>query len=285
MDCTVDVPSDVRILLAHGAVQQAADMAGARVMHLKGFALDPELVWPGRVGTDVDVLVHPADLAEFLAGIESAGWVLETDFAANSSFAHAATYWSDTFGHLDVHRFFPGLGGSATEAFERFSRHTKIVEIGGVPCTVPTTTGQRLVLLLHAARGRGGKEGRDVEQAWVKASAEERVAVEEMVEEMDAGLAFHAALGRLGGFRDDPRYDLWRVAQQGGTRIDEWRARVKAAPTRWEATKVVLRAPLVNTQHLATVWGRPPTKAEIVREFFARPLRGFREEIRRRRGA
>ena len=98
-------------------------------------------------------------------------------------------------------------------------------------------------------------------------------------------MAFAAATGELDRFRDRRDYDLWRVTIQGGTRFEEWWARIKAAPSIGEAARVALRAPLVNTDHMAALLGRPPTRPEIVREFAARPARGIVEQMERlRRG-
>ena len=67
------VPLGVRVRLGHAAAQHVADAVGARILHLKGYALAESLRWPGRVGTDVDVLVHPGDLKTYLAGLAAAG--------------------------------------------------------------------------------------------------------------------------------------------------------------------------------------------------------------------
>lgn len=277
------VPDYVRLRLAHAAIQSVADAAAVDIVHVKGEALAEELVWEGRRGSDVDVLVRPAHLAAFLAGLADAGWRLETGFDENSSFGHAATLRHGVFGYVDVHRYYPGLGREAGAAFASLAPYLGVIDLGGRPCAVPSVSVQRLLVLLHAGRGMSSRDARDIAHAWGEATDDERQQVEDLAVELDAELGLAAALGRLDAWADDPRYGLWRVASQGGTRLDEWRARVRAAPTRREAVRVVLRAPLVNVQHLAAVWGRRPTRWEVVREFFARPARGLREEWRRRR--
>jgi hypothetical protein len=77
-------------------------------------------------------------------------------------------------------------------------------------------------------------------------------------------------------------YRLWRVVAQGGSRADEWRARIEAAPPRGEQLRIALRAPLVNVEHLEHRLGHTPTTVEIVREFFARPAAAARDAIGRR---
>jgi len=100
-------------------------------------------------------------------------------------------------------------------------------------------------------------------------------------------VAFAAAVGELERYRGEPDYRLWNVVSEGGSRSEDWWARVRAAPSFAAAMRVVARAPLVNVDHLAHRLGRPPTRFEIVTEFFARPARAVGEAGRalRRRGA
>lgn len=280
------VPLGVRVRLGHAAAQHVADAAGARILHLKGYALDDSLRWPGRVGTDVDVLVHPADVDAFLAGLGEAGWRVQTGFDWGSAFGHSATLVHQDWGYVDVHRLFPGLGPDAVRSFETLWARRCARVLGGVPCAVPDLDGQILVLLLHAGRDRGSiKAEQDVRSAWGDASPERRASVGALVRLLGAEVGFAAAVGQLDDYRDHPEYRLWQVSSRGGTRVEEWAARVAAAPTLRAKARVVAQAPLVNVDHLAAQLGRRPTRAEIAREFVARPVRGVREEIRRRRGA
>lgn len=279
------VPLGVRVRLGHAAAQHVADAAGARILHLKGYALDDSLRWPGRVGTDVDVLVHPDDLDALLAGLREAGWRNHIGFEWGSAFAHSATLQHPDWGYGDVHRLFPGLGPDAARSFELLwaTRETRC--LGGYPCPVPDLDGQTLTLLLHAGRSQGSiKAEQDVRRAWDEASPERRASVEALVGRLGAEVGFAAAVGGLERYRDRPDYRLWRVSSQGGTRLQEWRARIAAAPTLRAKASVAMLAPMVNVEHLTAQLGRPPTRAEIAREFVDRPLRGVREEIRRRRG-
>ena len=109
--------------------------------------------------------------------------------------------------------------------------------------------------------------------------------VRRWVERLDAELAFSVITGRLDEHLDDPAHDLWAVASQGGSRLQEWRARIKAVPG-WRAkTRLAARSLLVNVEHLELVRGRPVSRREVAVEFFARPIRGLGEELELRRGA
>ena len=93
------------------------------------------------------------------------GWSVVTRFETGSIFEHAASLWHTQLGYVDLHRRFPGVDLDAEAAFdvlwsERLERH-----IAHQPCPVPSTDGQRLILLLHAARG-GGVRHPDAQLLW-----------------------------------------------------------------------------------------------------------------------
>lgn len=271
----------MRVMLGHAAVQRVADLHGVDILHLKGFALDDTVSWEGRVGSDVDVLVRPDQVGRFLVALTASGWNTLIGFEAGSPFGHAATLLHDVWGYVDVHRHYPGITVPPATAFdELWSEHGE-ADIAGARCQVPSLAAQAIVLLLHAARSEDKSRGqRDIDAAWGRASDQQREDVTALVGRLGAEVALAAAIGDLDAFQGRPDHDLWKVVSQGGTRIEEWWARIKAAPSFGAALRLVLRAPLVNVEHLTMVRGRPPTRWEVVQEFFARPLRGVREEWR-----
>jgi hypothetical protein len=281
---TTTIPAAVRLRLGHAAVQVVAERIGADVLHIKGESLDPSVRRSGRSASDVDILVDPDHVIDLVVALRAAGWELLSDFPSSSAFEHSATLRHPAWGYLDVHRSFPGFTVRPETAFNVLwsAQHEWLA--AGRPCSVPAPTAQRLVLLLHAARSRGSHRGRqDIAHVWTEAPDDERTAVEALARRLGAEVGLAAATGRLDEWRDHPDHDLWKVASAGGTRIDEWRARVKAAPTTRGKLRLVGRAALVNVEHLAMVRGRQPTRREVVAEFFARPARGMREELTRRR--
>jgi hypothetical protein len=203
-------------------------------------------------------------------------------FANGSPFAHAQTYAHPLWGYVDVHRLFPGIGLEPAEAFARLWQGRQSMEFAGMPCAVPGLTEQATVLALNAARGRSDAL-HDLRTVWFDASAEERARIESVVADLDARTAFDAAIGQLDRHRGEREYRLWKAVSENGTRLEEWRGRLMAAPTFGRRVLILLRAPMVNVEHLAHELGREPTKGEIVREFLARPVRGLRE-ARARRG-
>ena len=177
-----------------------------------------------------------------------------------------------------MHRHFPGIGRDPSDAFAALWVDRAYVDFAGVSCAVPPVDAQAAILMLNAARSPAPAR-RDVAVVWSSASAEARAGVETWIDVLDARVAFAASLGLLDQYRDDRSYLLWKAVSQGGTRIQEWRGRVRAAPTWRESVRVVIRAPRVNTDRLARTLGRSPNRADIFREFFARAFRGVRETL------
>ena len=257
-----DVPLAVRTQFAHAVVQSLADAAGVDVLHLKGVATDPDLRTRPAGGIDADVLVRPGQEGVRLDSLWRHGWRRLSSFETGSPFEHAVTAGHPQFVHADIHRWFPGMDRSPGTAFEELWAARRIVQIAGVDCSVPSREGQVLIRVLNTASGDEGP-------------------ILDLVHRTGAEVAFAAAIGDLERYRGLPEYRLWKVTVQGGTRTQEWWARVRARPGVLGKARLVARAPLVNVDHLRNTWGREPTKKEILREFVSRPSRGLRQELRR----
>ena len=273
----VSVPLSVRLRFGHAAVQVVADEIGIDVLHIKGAAVDPSLRPVERTGTDVDVMVHPEHVVRLDRALRQRGWTLYSTFEYGSPFGHAQTYLHESWGYLDIHRFFPGVRVAPEVAFDRLWRDRLFSEIAGIRCPVPSIPGQAMLLTLNSARAAKRRGGGSVEPA---AFAAHRAQVEVLVVELDASVAFAAANGTLEQFRKQRDYRLWKVVSQGGSRTEEWWARVRAAPSLAAALRVASRAPLVNIDSLAHRLGRRPTRREILIEFFSRPVRALGEARR-----
>lgn len=272
----VNVPLPVRLRFGHAAVQYLATTIGVDLLHIKGSAVDPSLRPSGYSGSDVDVLVRPDHVPALDAAMRRHGWRLYSTFEWGSPFGHAQTYAHDAWGYIDIHRFFPGIRIEPDRAFERFWTDRHEVELAGIACSVPSITAQAVLLVLNAARSTKGAKP-DVRAVWDEASPERRSEMEALVGDLDAPVAFAAATGGLERYRGERDFELWRIVSRGGSRAAEWRARVRAAPDLGSAVRIVLRAPLVNVDHLSHRLGRSPTRAEIAVEFFRRPARALRE--------
>jgi hypothetical protein len=272
----VAVPLNVRLRLGRAAVQTIADRESIDLLHIKGDAVHPSLRPALAAGTDIDVLVRPAHVESLDIALRRLGWRIYSTFDNGSPFGHAQTYHHDVWGYLDLHRFFPGVGRDASLAFDHLWASRSTLSFGGVSCPVPQIAAQAAILILNSARA-GSHKGGDMDPAWNEASAEDRERVESEIDALDARLGFDTALGDLERHRGDRGYRLWRAVSQGGSRIDEWWGRVRAAPTMAAKVRVISRAVQVNVEHLSLELGRQPTRIEVAREFVARPVRGARE--------
>lgn len=286
-----EVAPHVRAHFTHALVQHVADLSHIRVLHVKGPALHRELL--GRDGegnpvprrsSDADVLVAPTDAERLLVTLEHYGATTITSFETGSPFEHAVTLKFDQLGYCDVHRYFPGIERDAAEAFDILWRTRIATDIAHRPCTTPSLTAQRLVLLLHAARSIG--HDHDKEAAWGRASAVERDEVRELARVLHAEVALAAALGELDRFRGTPTYDLWNQFSRNPahSRTAEWVARIRAAPTLGRKLALVRRSLRLNTDHLAMELGHPPTREEIRRAQRRRLRRAWGELTGRGQG-
>lgn len=257
----VSIPIGARVHLAHAVVQHLAERAGADLLHIKGPALLPDLRPASRWSSDVDVLVRPSHLHRLVTALEAAGWSKRSDFATGSVFAHAANWWHDDWGYVDVHLHWPGVHLEPEQAFDLWSIDSQTFDIAHRPCPVPDRTRQLLVLVLHAARS---SDRADIDFAWSQAGDVEQQAVRRLAHTFGADVAMAAALGELDDFRDDPTHDLWRLLSTGGgSRLAEWRARFVATPGTRDRARLLVSSLRVNRDHLGMELGRPPTRREL----------------------
>lgn len=281
---SMDVPVAVRVQFAHASAQSVAAAVGADVLHIKGATVDPETN-PGRPGgTDADVLVRPAHVRRFMKGLVAAGWFLWCDFEEGSRFAHAASLHHTVYGMLDVHQNFPGLHNAPADNFERLWQRRIVRPLAGVPCAVPDRLGERLILLVHAARTPHATI--DVTNHWTNLEAAERADLVALADTLQARVGLALAAGEVDQLHETKHLrelPLWQEFGEDSQRLAEWRARWLAAPTASDRARLVLRAPRVNRFVLEQRLGRRPTRADVRREWGRRALRAL-QLLRPRRG-
>lgn len=276
------VPDLVRASFGHLALQQVADETGVDILHVKGPALDAELVWSGRSSSDADILVRPDHVARLIDAVHAAGWHQYDTFAASSAFSHAITFHHDWWGYADIHRLVPGFRVAPADAFDYLWAHRDTAPIAGRACPVPHRAAQALIMLLHAARSRDpGKGEQDLDQVWFGQRPDFRDEVRRAAAILDARMPLAVALDDdLDAYWDDPDLDLWMVLSDGGSRMREWLARIKGSHGVRGKAATVAKSVSVNTSHLAVVLGRTPTRQDVARELVARVARGVSEEYR-----
>lgn len=288
------LPTAIRVHLAHAAIQAIATSCSADILHIKGPALDASLL-PTRTltdplsggsfseavprqSTDADVLVRPSHVARLMGVLSQHGWSIVTRFETGSAFEHAASLWHLTLGYVDVHRRFPGVQLPPEAAFDKLWAERHTVELAHAECCVPSVEAQRLILLLHAARG-GGLRHPDAQLTWLSTSDEQQARTLALASEFRADVALAAATGRLDDYPDDPSTPLWRLFSEGHQpdRVMEWRARLQAETRLLGKARLLARSLLVNTDHVSMRLGRPVTLREIVSEYGRRFSRAARE--------
>ena len=276
------VPLPVRVQLAHAAVEWLARDSGVDVLHIKGPAVAPGLRPHGGSGSDVDVIVRPEAVDRLMAALDRHGWRVETTFDAGSAFDHAANLYHPSWGLLDVHRHYPGMDRDPAAAFAVLWERRAHVELGHVRCAVPDPLAQSLVLLLHAARSRPADgDHPDIAPNWTDRTAAERDAIRELASRTGATVGLAAATGTLHEHAGDPEAALWEVFAHHGDRLDEWRARWRAARGARAKASVAVRSLEVNRYYLRLRLGHEPTRAEVGREFVRRLGQAGRELWRR----
>lgn len=271
----VEVPMSVRLRLGRAAVQDLADRAAVDMLHLKGDAVDLDLR-PEHAGTDIDVLVRPGHESLLDDALRGHGWEVYSTFEWGSPFGHAQTYFNPTWGFLDLHRRFPGVGLDPATAFDLLWSQRGAMDFGGVVCQVPDSTAQAVILVINGARTEP-RERFDVTHIWGNADDAARSRLRQGAARLHAQLAFDTAIGELHRHRGAREYALWKSVSEGGSRTGQWAARVAAAKTLRERAAVIARAPMVNIAVLSHRLGRRAGPIDVAVEFFARPVRALRE--------
>ena len=264
-----DLPLADRIQLAHALIEYLATSSGVDLLHIKGYAAHRSLYAPGRVSTDVDVIVRPRHAARLAEALRADGWETVTSFRSGSVFHHAMTLWNDQWGHVDIHRSFPGVGLEPEAFFDLLWSARGTSDIAAWPCRVPSLEHQALLIVLHGARdpNRGASDAAFVREVLGPDGWE---SLERLAEGVDASVSLAAATGRLGEWAGHPAHDMWDVVSRGGTRVELFRARWRAsrsASERWELARSLL---VINRDHLRMKLLREPRAADYVGELRTR---------------
>lgn len=205
------IPVPLRVHLAHAVAQAVADEAGVDVLHIKGPAVSHQLRPADHRSSDADVLVRPAHLRRLTQALAARGWVEVNRLHSGGLVEHSANWYHGELGQLDVHVRFPGIRLAPAEAFEALWRSRISADIAHTPCSVPDVAGQRLILLVHAARNPVVRDD-EARSIWGQASESEQEAVWALARILDAEVALAATVGGIDAYRDRPDYDFWAMA-------------------------------------------------------------------------
>lgn len=264
-----DVPLPIRIQLSHAYFQHLADRLNIDILHVKGYAFAGEIYRPGRSSTDVDLLVRPEHLDRFVEGALGDGWKILTHFETGSIFEHAMTLYHGSWGLVDIHRYFPGLGDSNGSAFESLWNQRRTRNIAHYPCQLPSLIDSRIIVVVHGARSTATTNP-DITYLKETLSPSEWDEMRRRLPDLQAEVAFAAAMGELDLFKHHPDYLLWKSVSEDTPDHIRWKARFDHAQGLKEKLHVLTSIFLVNKDHLAMELGHEPSKKEIWEKFFSR---------------
>lgn len=273
------IPLSVRIELCRAGLQVIGDGLGVRMLHIKGHTTDLSIRPEARAGSDVDVIVDPSRVEEMHRELLAHGWELYSTFEEGSPFGHAQTYWHHDWGYVDLHRRFPGIGLSDTDAFEKLWTDHAEGSAAGRDLVVPALSVQSALFLLNAARG--SQQDRELALGFRQGLPPEQLGpVDALIRDLKAEVAASVVTGELENWRRHREYPLWRAISRGGTRGQEWWGRVRAARSLREATQVILRAPRVNRSRLEHELGRKATGRDLIAASVGRAGSALTELVR-----
>ncbi|MBW8172853.1 nucleotidyltransferase family protein [Ornithinimicrobium sp. Arc0846-15] len=276
-----EVPTEIRVRFAHAVMTHLAETHNLDVLHVKGPAVAAGLRPEFTSSQDADVLVRPSHLQQFLDVMADHGWFRLTGFTTGSAFEHAAVYHHDSWSSVDVHRRWPGFDMSPEVAFDLLWQKRDFAQIAEVSCPVPSRAAQSLILILHAARAPYEHvRKRAITHAWDGQDADFQSDVLTLVEELNAEVGFAFGLGQGETVAHRPGARLWSTASDDTSRLAQWQARIAEAPTKRDAVRITVQSMLVSRDHLRFELGRPPTNADVVREFGLRTRKGLHEVVR-----
>lgn len=264
-----DVPLAIRIQLSHAYFQHLADSQGLDILHVKGYAFAGEVYRPGRSSTDVDLLVRPEHLDRLVEAARADGWEVLAHFETGSIFEHAMTLYHGSWGLVDIHRYFPGIGDVQGSAFETLWQNRRQRLIAHYSCNLPSLVDSRVIVVVHGARSTAERHP-DISHLQQNLSPTDWEQMEQRLPELVAEVAYAAALGQLDRFRAHPDYLLWKSVSEDVSELTRWKARFTRAQGFKEKTRLLVNILLVNKDHLAMELGRVPSKKEIRDKFFSR---------------
>lgn len=242
----VNAPLEVQVQVVHAVVDAIAETIGCPLLHIKGPVVATQLGLERRSSSDVDVLAPPSRRAELIAALRGHGWQIVGEGRSGRATLHHAVVllhpdWSCA---IDLHDRFPGVERAPEEAFGWLWSSRSLVTVAGVEMYAPARAEHALLLLLHAARGRGSRAARlDVTLAHGSLSAAETDELIAAAEELRATAALAAVVPDLVRAGSDGRHVHWllRARRSDGTTL--WASRLLATEG-LAARCAVLRAAL-----------------------------------------
>ena len=140
--------------LVHALVSRAASDIGLRVLAIKGPALALQGLRADRPSADVDVLVHPDELDQFIQHMVGMGWFKGLVASApvvrpSHSVDLLSEFWPTG---IDVHHYFPGFMADAGDVFDLLWARRCKVDLAGVAVPACDRVAHTALAALHYLR-------------------------------------------------------------------------------------------------------------------------------------
>lgn len=141
------------VMLGSALVSHICDTHSLRALIIKGPGASFLGARPIRPSSDIDVLVHPLSFKQLFDALNRYGWIARP-FAENVGIPnHSVTLYHEEWPvDIDLHRYYPGFGTSADQAFELLSENSTECEFAGVNGRIPDKAAASIIQSLHALR-------------------------------------------------------------------------------------------------------------------------------------
>jgi hypothetical protein len=245
--------------------QQAARARSIRLLVLKGSALTRQGLREPHSSSDVDLLIEPACVLDFIDCLLAAGWTEFPDTFASKKFVlHSRTFrregWPNS---IDVHAFWPGFLSPAGDVFETLWARRVSVEFGHLECDVPDRLANLLMLALHSMRGtaREARHARELQGVLeMTLTPEERTQTALLAVETGCRVPLREVLPRMGVPVEVTHEELRSVQYL------EWHRKVAHAQGRTASWLLELRHAAWRRKPLILRHGVWPTDRDLLAE-------------------
>lgn len=158
MGTSSELPPRVAVQLLTALVQAVADELETEVLFIKGVIAHAQELRDREYGSDVDVIVDPEKLGQFVDAFQARGWrarfTPEDRIRVVPSHAVSLVH-SDWPCDLDLHYFFVGTFANPDESFRVLSAEAGSCVVAGQSVSVPSRDAHRLLLALNTVRDTG----------------------------------------------------------------------------------------------------------------------------------
>lgn len=292
MTSRVKLPHEVALELAYALASHVATSASIRLLAIKGIASSEYGLRAARFQADIDVLVSPDDLFDFLSLMNERGWHPRPAVSGIRQLPyHSVTLIHDAWPcDIDVHWYFPGVFAEPAFAFDKLWARRVAINVGGVALAIPDEFTSALITVLHSKRGSRSNFQHD----WEFINAIHRLSDADTISsasalicELDAHPAFGEALDGIkclveqhpNARRNRQRWEYHLAALEAGSPF-VWLSR-RGGDRISERLRMMLSAIHVSDFELQVLYGHKASRFELYSLRFRHLTQSWRKAIKR----